>query len=125
MDEGLIECFSNMCFNTIDNKLSFGLDRGLIHIGWDNVFFRAIVQGIYALLGGEWMKNIRLKMALHPQQLQDRMKHNPEMVELHISEDNLYHPEEVVKYIQEFKSKGVSVYLHHPSRYKGSVLGYY
>lgn len=68
------------------------------------------------------MKNIRLKMALHPQQLQDRMKHNPEMVELHISEDNLYHPEEVVKYIQEFKSKGVKVYLHHPSRYRGQYL---
>ena len=68
------------------------------------------------------MKNIRLKMALHPQQLQDRMKHNPEMVELHISEDNLYNPEEVVKYIQEFKSKGIKVYLHHPSRYRGQYL---
>ena len=44
------------------------------------------------------------------------------MVELHISEDNLYHPEEVVKYIQEFKSKGVKVYLHHPSRYRGQYL---
>ena len=53
------------------------------------------------------MKNIRLKMALHPQQLQDRMKYNPEMVELHISEDNLYHPEEVVKYIQVERCLGV------------------
>ena len=68
------------------------------------------------------MKNIRLKMALHPQQLQDRMKYNPEIVELHINEDNLYNPEEVVKYIRAFKSKGVSVYLHHPSRYRGQYL---
>ena len=35
---------------------------------------------------------------------------------------SLYNPEEVVKYIQEFKSKGVKVYLHHPSRYKGQYL---
>ena len=46
------------------------------------------------------MENIRLKMGLHLQQLQDRMKYNPEVIELHISEENLYHPDEVVKYIQ-------------------------
>ena len=68
------------------------------------------------------MENIRLKMGLHLQQLQDRMKYNPEIIELHVSEDNLYHPEEVIKYIQAFKSKGVKVYLHHPSRYKGQYL---
>ena len=68
------------------------------------------------------MKNIRLKMGLHPQQLQDRMKYNPEVIELHVSEDDLYHPEEVAKYIQAFKSKGIRVYLHHPSRYKGQYL---
>ena len=43
------------------------------------------------------------------------MKYNPEIVEIHLNEENLYKPEEIVKYIQEFKSKGVTVYLHHPS----------
>ena len=45
------------------------------------------------------MENIRLKTALHPQQIQNRMKYNPEIVELHLNEENLYQPEEVVKSI--------------------------
>jgi sugar phosphate isomerase/epimerase len=68
------------------------------------------------------MKNVRLKTALHPQQIQDRMKYNPEIVEIHLNEENLYNPEEIVKYIQKFKSKGVTVYLHHPSTHRGQYL---
>ena len=68
------------------------------------------------------MKNVRLKTALHPQQIQDRMKYNPEIVEFHLTEEDLAAPEQLIKYIQEFKSKGTRVYLHHPSKYKGKYL---
>ena len=68
------------------------------------------------------MKNIRLKTALHPQQIRNRMKFNPEIMELHLKEEHLYDPEPMIHYIQEFKSKGVRVYLHHPMTYKGQYL---
>lgn len=68
------------------------------------------------------MKNVRLKMGIDPQQLENRLKYNPEIIELHINEENLYEPEEIVKYIHALKSKGVRVYLHHPTNYRGFAL---
>jgi sugar phosphate isomerase/epimerase len=68
------------------------------------------------------MNNVRLKTALNSQQIHNRMKFNPEIVEFHLKEENLYEPEEIVKYIQEFKSKGARVYLHHPMTYRGKYL---
>ena len=68
------------------------------------------------------MKNVRLKTSLHPQQIEDRMNYNPDIIELHLNEPDLYKPEEIVKTIQEFKAKGVQVYLHHPSKYKQQYL---
>lgn len=68
------------------------------------------------------MKNIRLKTSLHPRQIEDRMKYNPEIVEIHLNEEDLYQPEGIVKVIQAFRSKGTTVYLHHPAKYKGKYL---
>jgi len=45
------------------------------------------------------MKNVRLKTSLHPQQIEDRMIYNPEIIELHLNEPDLYTPEEIVKTI--------------------------
>lgn len=68
------------------------------------------------------MENVRLKTALHPQQIQDRLTYNPEIVEFHLTEADLAAPERLIEYIQECKAKGIRVYLHHPSKYKGTYL---
>ena len=68
------------------------------------------------------MKNVRLKMGIDPQQLEDRLKYNPEITELHINEEDLYRPEIIVNYIHLLKSMGVRVYLHHPTNYRGLAL---
>jgi sugar phosphate isomerase/epimerase len=72
--------------------------------------------------GGRQMENIRLKAALDWDQIGDRLKYDPEILELHIKEEDLYQPEKVIEFIQRVKSKGVKVYLHHPSRFKGQYL---
>jgi hypothetical protein len=68
------------------------------------------------------LKNIRLKTALIPEQIHNRMTYNPEILELHLIEENLYEPEKLIKQIQAFKSNGVRVYLHHPSTFNGQYL---
>ena len=68
------------------------------------------------------MENIRLKAALDWDQIGDRLKYEPEILELHVKEEDLYQPEKVVDFIQTVKAKGAKVYLHHPSRFKGQYL---
>lgn len=68
------------------------------------------------------MRNIRLKAAMQPEQLADRLKYNPEILEIQLYETDLFHPEVVVAYIREFKSKGIQVYLHHPTRFQGHYM---
>lgn len=68
------------------------------------------------------MENVRLKSALQPQQLQDRLQYHPEIIEFHLTEKDLVSPGALITYIRECKSKGIRVYLHHPSKYKGQYL---
>lgn len=68
------------------------------------------------------MKNIRLKTALHPGQISDRLKYSPEILEIQLNEGDLYHPHVIVDYIRGFKSRGIRVYLHHPTRFQGQYM---
>ncbi|QGQ48215.1 TIM barrel protein [Metabacillus sediminilitoris] len=68
------------------------------------------------------MKNIRLKSSLEQNQIQNRLKYKPEILELHINEENLYEPEKLVSQIRAITSEGIRVYLHHPSKFKGEYL---
>lgn len=68
------------------------------------------------------MSYIRLKTGINADQIKDRMKYDPEIIELHLAEGSLYQPEMIVQCIQSLKSKGVRVYLHHPMTYKGQSL---
>lgn len=43
-------------------------------------------------------------------------------MELHLTEKNLYQPEQVISTIRLLKSWGVRVYLHHPMKFKGQYL---
>lgn len=68
------------------------------------------------------MKNVRLKAALHPQQLHNRLKYHPEIIELQINEADLYEPEKIITTIQQCKARGIRIYLHHPSKFKRQYL---
>lgn len=68
------------------------------------------------------MKNMRLKCAIDQQQMAERLKRSPELIELQLYEDDIEHPERIVKAIHYFKKHGVKVYLHHPTKYQGDFL---
>ncbi|WP_147535795.1 TIM barrel protein [Bacillus marasmi] len=68
------------------------------------------------------MKNIRLKSALQADQIADRLKYRPEILEIQLNEEDLYCPQVVVDYIRDFKSRGIKVYLHHPTRFRGRYM---
>ncbi len=65
---------------------------------------------------------IRLKSAINQNQLQDRLLYDPEIIELHLTEKNLHHPNEIVSTIQFLKARGIRVYLHHPMKHHGRFL---
>ncbi|GAE31406.1 TIM barrel protein [Alkalihalobacillus hemicellulosilyticus] len=68
------------------------------------------------------MKWIRLKSGLKEDHLANRLKYNPEILELHLNEEDMYQPGRLVDTIKWLQSQGVTVYLHHPSKYKGYYL---
>lgn len=68
------------------------------------------------------MENVRLKTALQPEQVADRLQYNPEIMELQLYEVDLYQPEKIVSWIRKLKSMGIRVYLHHPTRFCGQYL---
>ncbi|MBP2075820.1 hypothetical protein [Oceanobacillus polygoni] len=60
------------------------------------------------------MQNIRLKASLDPLQIENRLQYGPEIMELHLVEEGLYHREEIVEVVRALKAQGIQVYLHHP-----------
>lgn len=68
------------------------------------------------------IKYIRLKAAINQEQIQDRILYDPEIIELHLTEKNLHHPDEIVNTIQFLKARGIRVYLHHPMKHNGRYL---
>lgn len=68
------------------------------------------------------MKYVRLKTGLHAEQMKDRLKYRPEIIELHLVEGQLHEPEVIVGAIRACKAKGARVYLHHPMTYNGQYL---
>lgn len=68
------------------------------------------------------MKYIRLKTGLDNLHIQNRLLYNPEIIELHLAEKDLYDMESLSKTVRMLKSKGIRVYLHHPMTYKGEYL---
>lgn len=77
---------------------------------------------MYDFRGVSYVKNVRLKMALHPLQVQDRLKYNPEIIEFHLTDTDLNEQNKIVKYTRDLKSQGIKVYLHHPVSYNGQCL---
>ncbi|WP_087974191.1 TIM barrel protein [Oceanobacillus rekensis] len=68
------------------------------------------------------MENVRLKASLDPLQIENRLHYKPEIMELHLVEEDLYHPEKLVEVVHALRAQGIQVYLHHPMKYKGKFI---
>jgi sugar phosphate isomerase/epimerase len=68
------------------------------------------------------MNDIRLKSNLKPECLRDRLRYNPSILELHLSERDLIHPIWIMRTIRMLKAKNINVYLHHPTTYHRNYL---
>lgn len=67
------------------------------------------------------MNNIRLKSSIDGRQISERLKYNPEIMELQLFEEDLDRIEMVKRVIRSLKQRGIRVYLHHPMKH-GSVF---
>lgn len=68
------------------------------------------------------MSQLGLKSNLRSHCIEERLKHNPSILEFHLDEPDLEDPEKLVNGIRYVKSKGVAVYLHHPAKHKNKFL---
>lgn len=65
------------------------------------------------------MLKLGLKCSYYPEQLYDRLRYKPEIIELHLNEDDLFGDKrkQLENTISMILSQGLDVYLHHPSKY--------
>lgn len=70
------------------------------------------------------MLKLGMKCSYHPDQLYDRLKYRPEILELHLLEDDLFGEKrkQLESAISMLVSQGIEVYLHHPVKYRGRFL---
>lgn len=70
------------------------------------------------------MLELGLKCSYYPEQLYDRLKYNPAIIELHLYEDDLFGEKrkQLENTISMLVNQGYEVYLHHPSKYNGKYL---
>jgi sugar phosphate isomerase/epimerase len=68
------------------------------------------------------MKYVRLKSDIKPRCLKDRLQYNPEIIELHLTEQDLVEPLRLINAIRQLQANGVVVYLHHPMSTNGKML---
>jgi sugar phosphate isomerase/epimerase len=67
-------------------------------------------------------KNMRLKCALGDKAIEDRLKYNPEIIELHLVEEDIINKDRLFFVIELLQKKGIKVYIHHPMRHNGIYL---
>ncbi len=70
------------------------------------------------------MLKLGLKGSYQPEQLYDRLKYKPDIIELHLNEDDLFGDKrkQLETTISMLLSQGYEVFLHHPSKYRGRFL---
>ncbi len=70
------------------------------------------------------MLKLGLKSSCHSEQLYDRLKYKPEIIELHLHDEDLFGDKrkQLENTIFMLMSLGHKVYLHHPSKYNGRFL---
>lgn len=70
------------------------------------------------------MLKLGLKCSCNPEQLYDRLKYRPDIIELHLLEDDLFGSKrkQLENIISMLLSQGCEVYLHHPAKYNGRYM---
>lgn len=70
------------------------------------------------------MLKLGLKCSYDPEQLYDRLRYKPDIIELHLHEDDLFRGKrkQLETTISMLLSQGYDVYLHHPLKYNGRYL---
>lgn len=73
---------------------------------------------------GSVLLKLGLKCSYDPQQLYNRLRYKPDIIELHLNEDDLFKDKrkQLENTISLLLSQGIDVYLHHPSKYNGQYL---
>ena len=70
------------------------------------------------------MLKLGLKCSCNPEQLSNRLQYKPDIIELHLNEDDLFKDKrrQLENTISRLLNEGIAVYLHHPSKYNGRFL---
>lgn len=70
------------------------------------------------------MLKLGLKCSCYPQQLNDRLQYNPDIIELHLNEDDLFGDKrkKLETTITFLSNQGCAVYLHQPLKHNGKYL---
>lgn len=68
------------------------------------------------------MKYIRLKSSTSERQIADRMQYKPEILELHLEQNDLDNVQTLISLIRDIQEHGTKVYVHHPMKYEGKLL---
>lgn len=67
-------------------------------------------------------KGLGLKSALNEAHLQNRLQYRPEVLELHLTEDDVFESHRITEWIDRLREQVPKLVLHHPSSYKGQYL---
>lgn len=70
------------------------------------------------------MLKLGLKCSFYPEQLYNRLQFKPDIIELHLNDDDLFNDKrkQLENTITMLSGLGCDVYLHHPSKYNGRYL---
>ncbi|NGZ74366.1 TIM barrel protein [Saccharibacillus alkalitolerans] len=67
-------------------------------------------------------KGIRLKGGIDDKSFENRLKYDPEIVELYLTEQDMERTPLIRERIRAMNRRGIGAYMHHPSRYRGAYL---
>lgn len=70
------------------------------------------------------MLKLGLKCSYHSEQLYERLSYRPDIIELHLVDEDLFGQKrkQLEATISMLKTQGYEVYLHHPAKYNGRFL---
>ncbi|GGO03880.1 TIM barrel protein [Saccharibacillus kuerlensis] len=67
-------------------------------------------------------KGIRLKGGIDDKSFENRLRYDPEILELYLTEKDMEYTNRIRERIRELRRRGISAYMHHPSKYRGAYL---
>lgn len=67
-------------------------------------------------------KGIRLKGGIDDKSFANRLSHEPEIVELFLTQQDMERTPLIRERIREMRKRGIKAYMHHPSKYQGAYL---